>query len=121
MPKAATSPSTSERIGRFAGRAWRRAVRGQKCVALWLTSKGVPAPLASALSLLMAVVVLGVLAHVAFWLALLLVIGVAFAWGTSKMEHSTQDQQEPEWRDGPTGFGLYTYDGHRIDPRVNDE
>ncbi|MPN10034.1 hypothetical protein SDC9_157327 [bioreactor metagenome] len=28
---------------------------------------------------------------------------------------------EPEWRNGPTGFGLYTYDGFRIDPHVEDD
>lgn len=32
-----------------------------------------------------------------------------------------EELPEPEWRNGPAGFGLYTYDGFRIDPHVEDD
>nr|WP_297354187.1 DUF3742 family protein [uncultured Caldimonas sp.] len=80
MANAVPHPSVAERIGRFAGRAWRGGVRGQKRLALWLTSKGAPAPLASALTPVVAIVALVVLAYVAFWVAMLVVILVGAAW-----------------------------------------
>ncbi|KAK67310.1 PF12553 family protein [Bordetella bronchiseptica MO211] len=57
--------------------------------------------------------VIGALLYFAFWPALLLAFLVAAAHGDWAAE---PELPEPEWREGPVGFGLYTYDGHRIDP-----
>ncbi len=63
--------------------------------------------------------VLGLLLYVAFWLAMLLVFAVVAAWVARNL--GPDETPEPEWRNGPAGFGLYTYDGYRIDPHVSDD
>lgn len=106
--------STAERLGRSLGRGWRAYARGEKRVANWLVSKGVPTAGATVLLWVVKLAVLGLLFYVAFWLALLLLFLVAVAWGAEDMDWGKTP--EPEWKQGPVGFGLYTYDGFRIDP-----
>ncbi|MBN0401372.1 DUF3742 family protein, partial [Pseudomonas aeruginosa] len=65
-------------------------------------------------------VALGVLLYTASWLALLLVAAVVAAW-VARNAGLDDDPTEPEWRNGPAGFGLYTYDGFRIDPHIEDD
>ena len=64
--------------------------------------------------------VLGALLYSAFWLALLLAFAVTAAW---LVQHDDPDQEEPqpEWREGPNGFGLYDKSDWRIDPHVTDD
>ena len=54
------------------------------------------------------------------WLALLLVLVMVVAWMARNADLG-DELPEPEWRNGPAGFGLYTYDGFRIDPHVEDD
>src|SRR3546814_17388549 len=76
-------------------------------------------PLAGATVLVWVVklVALGLLFYAAFWLALVLLVGVAAAWTAS---NSTVDDdrwtQPDELRNGEAGFGLYSSSGPRIDP-----
>lgn len=107
-----TRISTAERFGRAVGRGWRAYVRGERRVSNWLASKGVPVAGVTALVWVVKLAVLGVLLYFAFWLALFLVFLVAVAHGDWGDE---LNPPEPEWKDGPGGFGLYTYDGYRID------
>ena len=55
-----------------------------------------------------------------FWLALLLAFALTAAWF---VQHDDADQEEPqpEWREGPNGFGLYDKSDWRIDPHVTDD
>ena len=115
-----TRISTAERLGRSVGRGWGAYARSERRVSNWLVSKGVPVAGATALLWLVKLAVLGVLLYTTFWLALLLVFAIAAAWmaRNADLHHALP---EPEWRDGPAGFGLYTYDGFRVDPHVEDD
>ena len=114
-----TRISTAERLGRSFGRGWRAYVRGERRASNWLVSKGVPAAGATALVWMVKLVALGVLLYTTFWLAMLLVCVMVVAW-TARNADLGEELPEPEWRNGPAGFGLYTYDGFRIDPHVED-
>lgn len=115
-----TRVSAAERLGRRFGRGWRARARGERRISNWLVSKGVPAGGAVALLWVVKLVAFGVLLYAAFWLALLLVFAVVAAW-MARNADLDDDPPEPEWRNGPAGFGLYTYDGFRIDPHVEDD
>lgn len=110
----------SLRLGRGAGRAWRGYLRREQRVAGWLVTRGVPAGAATAVLWIVKLALLGVLLYSAFWLALLLAFAVAAAW---LVQHDDTDQEEPqpEWREGPNGFGLYDKSDWRIDPHVTDD
>ncbi|MFD1895074.1 DUF3742 family protein [Ottowia beijingensis] len=114
-----TRTSTAERLGRAFGRGWRAYARGERRASNWLASKGVPLAGAAALLWAIKLVVLGVLLYSTAWLALLLVFAMVAAW-VARNAGLDEDLPEPEWRNGPAGFGLYTYDGFRIDPHVED-
>lgn len=110
----------SHRLGRGAGRAWRGYLRREQRVAGWLVTRGVPAGAAMAVLWIVKLAVLGALFYSAFWLALLLAFVVTAAW---LVQHDDPDQEEPqpEWREGPNGFGLYDKSDWRIDPHVTDD
>jgi len=111
--------STAERFGRWLGRGWRGYVRGERRVSAWLVGKDVPVGVAATLVWVVKLAVLGVLLHVTFWIALLLIFAIAGAWAARNTDWD--DTPEPEWKNGMAGFGLYTYDGFRIDPHVSDD
>ncbi|ERY55443.1 hypothetical protein Q056_05648 [Pseudomonas aeruginosa BL02] len=115
-----TRISTAERLGRTLGRGWRAYVRGERRASSWLVSKGVPAAGATALVWVVKLVAFGVLLYTTFWLAMLLVCVMIVAWMARNADLG-EELPEPEWRNGPAGFGLYTYDGFRIDPHVEDD
>ncbi|ERW51318.1 hypothetical protein Q030_01835 [Pseudomonas aeruginosa BWHPSA017] len=110
----------SHRLGRGAGRAWRGYLRREQRVAGWLVTRGLPAGAATAVLWIVKLAVLGALLYSAFWLALLLAFAVTAAWF---VQHDDPDQEEPqpEWREGPNGFGLYDKSDWRIDPHVTDD
>ena len=102
-----TRISTAERLGRSFGRGWRAYARGERRASNWLVSKGVPMAGATVLLWTVKLVVLGLLFYAVFWMA--------------RNADLNDELPEPEWRNGPAGFGLYTYDGFRIDPHVQDD
>ena len=116
--KPSVQISFAERFGQMLGRMWRGYLRQEQRVNGWLVEHGVPAGGATALLWAVKLVVLGVLLYVAFWLALLLVFAIVAA---SAARNSDWETPEPEWTNGTAGFGLYTHDGHRIDPHVSDD
>ena len=60
---------------------------------------------------------LGVLVYIAFWLLALVIVGlVVAAWSARNADWDSDEATRTEWRYGPAGYGLYTYDGYRIDP-----
>lgn len=76
-------------------------------------------PLAGATVLVWVVklVALGLLFYAAFWLALVLLVGVAAAWTASNSTVNDDRWTQPdELRNGEAGFGLYSSSGQRIDP-----
>lgn len=112
-----TRIGTAERLGRSLGRGWRAYARGERRVSNWLVSKEVPRAGATALVWMAKLAVLGLLFYVAFWLAALLLLGVAAAWlaGSSAGDDDGWTQKD-ELRNGEAGFGLYSSSGQRIDP-----
>ena len=110
-----TRTSTAERLGRSFGRGGRAYVRGERRVSSWLASKGMPVAGAAALLWVVKLAVLGALLYTAFWLALLLVGLLFVARGFGKGDYDFSLPRE-ELRHGEAGFGLYSSDGHRLDP-----
>lgn len=110
-----TRTSTAERLGRAFGRGWRTYARGERRASNWLVSKCVPRGGATALVWVVKLGVLALLFYLAFWLALLLVGLMLVARGFGK---GSEDFSLPsdELRHGEAGFGLYSSDGHRLDP-----
>lgn len=108
-----TRINTAQRLGRSLGRGCRAYLRGERRLSAWLVLQGMSGRMAQVLLWTVKLGVLGVLLYFAVWLAALLALVVAAAQGDWGAE---QDPPEPEWREGPVGFGLYTYDGYRIDP-----
>ncbi|TRO24309.1 DUF3742 family protein [Ectopseudomonas mendocina] len=115
-PSVQTSPA--ERLGQTLGRLWQGYLRQERKVSGWLVAQGLPAGVAKAVLLLVKLLALGALLYVAFWLALLLVFAIV---AVSAARNSDWETPEPEWTNGTAGFGLYTHDGHRIDPHVSDD
>ena len=103
-----TRISNAERFGRWLGRGWRAYVRRERWVSGWLAAQGVPTPAVAVLIWVVKLAVLAVLLYTAFWLALLLVFGVAAAWVARNTDWDVE--QETEWRTGASGFGLYRGD-----------
>lgn len=112
-----TRISTAERLGRSVGRGWRAYARSERRLSNWLVSKGVPVVGAALALWVVKLAVLGLLLYFAFWLAVLLLLGVAAAWmvGNSATKDDRWAQQD-ELRNGEAGFGLYSSTGQRVDP-----
>lgn len=108
-----TRTSTAQRLGRSLGRGWRVYVHGERRLVNRLVTWNVPASVAKAAPWLAKAALLAVMLYAAFWLALLFLVLLAAAWG---VQDADWEPPEPEWKQGPVGFGLYTYDGYRIDP-----
>lgn len=115
-----THRSNTERLGRWLGWMWRAYARREREAAVWLMTQGVPAGGAAVLLWAVKLGLLAILFYVAFWLALLLIFAAVTAWVA---EHAdlNQEEQQPEWREGPKGFGLYDKSDWRIDPHVSDD
>lgn len=109
--------SKAERFGRRIGGMWRGFVRRERQVTGWLVARGLSAGAATALLWGVKLVVLGVLLYATFWLALLLVFALVAA---SIAGRELSDEEEPEWRMGLSGYGLYRGDT-RIDPGNPDD
>jgi len=116
---AKTHRSFPERLGHWLGCAWRAGARIERQLSSWLLGKGVPKGLALALLWAVKLVAAGVMLYVATGLAVILLFAIAAAWVARNSEAASRP--EAEWRNGPAGFGLYTYDGFRIDPHVSDD
>lgn len=110
-----TRISIAERFGRIVGRAWRSYARGERTTRGRLVTMGIPAMLATALIWIAKIAVLGALLYVAFWfvlgLAVVLLVARSFA-----RDGSDFPPPSTELRHGEAGFGLYSSDGHRLDP-----
>ncbi len=98
----------SHRLGRGAGCVWRGYLRHERRVAGWLVARGVPAGAATAVLWIVKLAVLGLLLYTASWLALLLAFVLIAAWMVRNVDaDESSDDDEPQWRNGLDGYGLY--------------
>ena len=109
------SRSTAESAGAAIGRVWRNWLRQEQRLVGWAISHGLPTNAAKAVSWILKLIVFAVLLYAATWLALLLIFGFLAAWAARNADWNG-DENQPEWRQGPSGYGLYTSDEYRIDP-----
>ncbi|POE08556.1 hypothetical protein BV921_15100 [Pectobacterium odoriferum] len=116
----ATCNRSVERFVRWLGCGRDAYKNGELRVLSWLVSKRVPRIGVVALMWAIKLIALCVLLYSAFWLALLLIFVVAAAL-MANAAGLGDEPPKPEWRNGPAGFGLYTYDGFRIDPHIDDD
>ncbi|MFN3988210.1 MAG: DUF3742 family protein [Rhodocyclaceae bacterium] len=109
----------SHRLGRGAGRAWRGYLRREQRVAGWLMTRGVPAGAATAVLWIVKLAVLGMLLYTVSWLVLLLAFAVVAAWLARNAD--ADEENQPEWREGHSGHGLYDKNEWRHDMGDSDE
>lgn len=111
-------PSWAHRFGERAGHIWRWLVRQDRRAVDWLTTQGLSAGAARAVSWALKLLVLGVLLCAAFWLTLVAAFVFAGAWLVGSADDTADDK--PQWRNGLSGYGLYRGDV-RIDPGTADD
>ncbi|WP_110972524.1 DUF3742 family protein [Pseudomonas huaxiensis] len=115
-----SSDSTrAERLGRWLGKKWRCQQRREGLVAAVLQERGVPIQITTVLIWILKLSVLGGVAYSFFWIAFILAIVMLFGWGMMKANVDDFDDQ-PEWRDGSSGYGLYR-GGNRVDVGISDD
>lgn len=114
--KTAAQTTFAERLGRTLGRTWRSCARLDRRAHGWLLARGWEPGVAKATLLAVKLAAFGFLLYIALWLALLLAFALAGAWMVRNGDGSYDEEQEPEWRYGPAGYGLYTSSEQRIDP-----
>jgi hypothetical protein len=84
-----------------------------------LASQGLPAGVARLLLWIVKLAAFGVLLYAGFWIALVLLFGVAAAWALRDSDFD--DENKLEWREGHSGFGLYDNNEWRHDMGDPDE
>ena len=114
----ASKPSWAHRLGEQAGHAWRWLARQDRRAAAWLTTQGLSAGAAKAMSWVAKLLVLGALLYVAFWLTLVVMFVFVATWLAGAVDGTTDDK--PQWRNGLSGYGLYRGDV-RVDPGATDD
>jgi hypothetical protein len=117
--KPAAPPTFAERLGRRLARAWQAAARLDRQTRAALVARGMNAALAGGLVWAVRIALLALVLYGAFWVAVLLVSVAVAVWNARNADWNRMP--EPEWRNGLAGYGLYTYEGYRIDPHVFDE
>lgn len=113
--------SRAENVGRRLGRMWLGFVCREKHVVSWLVGQGLSTSTAQATIWIGRLVFLAAVFYFSIMLAVLVAALLIVAMAVSQADLSV-DEDQPEWRDGLLGFGLYNRDGFRIDPHdPNDE
>ncbi|CAI07460.1 conserved hypothetical protein [Aromatoleum aromaticum EbN1] len=106
----------AEHAGRSLGRMWRVLVRLDRKAQGGLVTQGWSLGAASAALLVTKLVLFGVLAYVAFWPAMSLALLALVAWNMrGSATWDAEGKDEPEWREGHGGFGLYDKNEWRHD------
>ncbi|SAK40051.1 DUF3742 family protein [Caballeronia ptereochthonis] len=89
----ASKPSWAHRFGEGAGHVWRWLARQDRRAAAWLTTQGLPARAANAVSWVAKLLALGVLLYLAFWLVLLLALLVIAGSAVSHVDGSEREER----------------------------
>lgn len=101
--------SKAERFGQWLGFVWRGYRSRERQIARWLIEHGLPPALAIGGLWLVKLLMLGILLYAAFWLVLMIIVVMAAGAASQKPTDSRMDE-EPEWRVGASGYGLYRGD-----------
>ncbi|WP_338523984.1 DUF3742 family protein [Pseudomonas batumici] len=112
--------SKAERVGRWLGRAYRGLARQEQHLRLWLVAGGLPELGAKVIAWFMGLSVLVLLLSFSILLAGLVAGLFLIGRGVARSDLSYRTP-DVEWRDGPSGYGMYTDDGYRIDPHVHED
>ncbi|UYC11823.1 DUF3742 family protein [Xanthomonas sp. CFBP 8445] len=119
MATAQSRTPLSRRAGRASARTWRWLLARNAQFTGWLIAAGAPAIVAKAIGACALLLVIGVLLYVAFWLGTLVLAVIAALWLIGRVDLDDHEE-EPRWRDGVAGFGLYRGEV-RIDPGEQDD
>jgi len=111
---ASTDKTYAERMGGALGRLWKKWLRVDDRICNRLVTFGLPKGLTKIVLWAVKLILLGVLFYAAFWVALILAIAAAAA-GIAQNIDTNDDPYKREWREGPTGFGLYDKNEWRYD------
>lgn len=106
--KTATTMTLAERLGRSVGRMWRGIVRWEGQIISELVRRGLPSRAGWWLCFSGKLSLILILFLLAFWIAVVLLFFIGFVWCTNRVDWN--EEPEPEWRDGLSGFGLYRGD-----------
>ena len=112
--------SKAERVGRWLGRVYRGLMRQEHRLRLWLIGLGLPATGAKVFAWSVRMLIVVSLLCFSITLTALFVGLVLIGRGVARSDLSYRTP-DLEWRDGCSGFGLYTRDGCRIDPYVSED
>lgn len=112
--------SKAERVGRWLGRGYRGLMRQEQRLRLWLVGLGVPATGAKVFAWCLRLSVIVLLLSVSIVLAMIVFGLWVIGRGVARSDLSYRTP-EVEWRNGHSGFGLYTRDEFRIDPHVFED
>lgn len=112
--------SKAERVGRWLGRAYRGLMRQEQHLRSWLVGRGVPAAGAKVLAWSIRMLVLVSLLFMSLTLTAIVAGLILIGRGVARSDLSYRTP-EVEWRNGPSGYGMYTDDGYRIDPHVHED
>jgi hypothetical protein len=115
--RAYSQSSSAEQAGRWLGYACKRVLQSEPRVTAWLVKQGIPFGVSKSTVWIIKLAILAAVIYLSLVVALFLVALVVFAHLMSNADLSTE-QDQPEWRNGVSGFGLYTRDEYRIDPHV---
>ncbi|WP_092148155.1 MULTISPECIES: DUF3742 family protein [unclassified Pseudomonas] len=111
--------SGAEKFGNYLGRCWKGYSRILDRFSRCLQRAGVPFVLCRMIGVSLQAVVLVALLCVAFWIT---IIGMFVLLGASGLfSPRGTDDLNADWKNGPSGFGIYDQSGVRIDPHDPDD
>lgn len=116
---APTQISSAERLGGALGRLWKKWLRLDNKICNRLATFGLSKGLIKFVLWAIKLIMVGALFYFLFWIALILAIALA-AVGILRhadLSQLSEELNKTEWRYGPSGYGLYSSQGYRIDPR----
>ncbi|WP_285374239.1 DUF3742 family protein [Pseudomonas sp. lyk4-TYG-107] len=108
--------SKASRLGEYLGRCWKGYLRNLAKLSGLLIRVGVPSVIAKICTLLLQTVAVISLLYIGFWTAVIFIVVLI-----GSIRYSSTENEPPNWRDGPSGFGLYDRAGTRLDPYDPDE
>ena len=109
----------AQRAAHWVGHVWQKLLRGEKQLAARLVQNGVPVGVSRFAIWVIRFAALAAILSVSFVFVLLIATLALIARALANADPSI-DRDQPEWRNGVSGFGLYNQEGYRIDPHNFD-
>ncbi|WP_397458514.1 DUF3742 family protein [Pseudomonas asplenii] len=113
--------SKAERVGHWLGKAYRALLRHEWRMRLWLVVHGLPATAAAVIAWSIRLIFLALLVSFSLLLLAVLVVMLFLIGRGVALSDLSYPVPETQWRDGHSGYGLYSRDGYRIDPHVFED